>query len=633
MRNVTTRDRLRYRFDNIMSRGTAALIGWLFLITALLILVVATVVVITGMSPGDDGQRMSFAAAAWMTLMRAMDAGTVAGDTGSYAYMGAMFLVTLGGIFLVSILIGLLTSGIESRLEELRKGRSFVCEEGHTLILGWNPQIFSILEQLTIAKSSQADSVIVILADKDKVEMEDSIRERIGATGRTRIVCRSGSPIDPADISIVNPEVASSVILLAAEDANPDYHVIKSMLALLNAPSRRADRYHIVAEIRDPKNLDVARMVAGDEVQLVPVEEVVASITVQTCRQSGLSVVYTELLDFDGDEIYLHHEPSLVGKTFGDTLSVYETSCVMGLKSKTDGVRLNPPMDTVIAAGDLLVVIAEDDSSIVLAGRASPADASAIRAGSATPPASERLLLLGWNRRSPLVINQLDAYVAPGSTVVLMADSDSIRAELDTHCASLTNLTVELVVGDATDRKTLESLTRTHFDHVITMSSSEELDVQAADARTLITLLQLRDIGASAQREFSIVSEMLDLRNRELAAVTRADDFIVSDRMVSMLLSQISESRDLAAVFADLFDPDGAEIYLKPCGDFVEPGRAVSFYTIVEAARRRGEVAIGYRVKASSTDASKAYGVRLNPKKDEMITLSELDRIIVLANA
>ena len=156
---------------------------------------------------------------------------------------------------------------------------------------------------------------------------------------------------------------------------------------------------------------------------------------------------------------------------------------------------------------------------------------------------------------------------------------------------------------------------------------------QRADARTLITLLHLRDIASTAGDDFSIVSEMLDVRNRELAEVTQADDFIVSDKLVSLMLSQVSENKHLNAVFDDLFDPEGSEIYLKPAEDYVEPGRAVTFYTVVEAARRRGEVAIGYRVMTQANDASRSYGIVLNPVKSDAVTFAAGDRVIVLAES
>ena len=89
--------------------------------------------------------------------------------------------------------------------------------------------------------------------------------------------------------------------------------------------------------------------------------------------------------------------------------------------------------------------------------------------------------------------------------------------------------------------------------------------------------------------DLSIVSEMLDLRNRALAEVTHADDFIVSGRLVSLLMAQVAENAHLNAVFADLFDQEGSEIYLRPAGDYVDDRTSRSpFATIVESARRRG---------------------------------------------
>ena len=80
---------------------------------------------------------------------------------------------------------------------------------------------------------------------------------------------------------------------------------------------------------------------------------------------------------------------------------------------------------------------------------------------------------------------------------------------------------------------------------MVLLSYSDELDRQEADSRTLITLLHLREIASQNSQSFSIVSEMLDDRNRRPAEITRADDFIVSDQLVSLLMAQISENKEL----------------------------------------------------------------------------------------
>jgi hypothetical protein len=225
----------------------------------------------------------------------------------------------------------------------------------------------------------------------------------------------------------------------------------------------------------------------------------------------------------------------------------------------------------------------------------------------------------------------LDHYVAPGSEVLVVADAPNAELEIREHCGALRNLTVTFQAGDTTERRTLDELLAVPNDHVIVLSPSHSDDEQEADAQTLITLLHLRDIAERKGHPFSIVSEMLDIRNRELAEVVRADDFIVSDKLISLILAQISENKHLAAVFTDLFDPEGSELYLKPAEDYVQLGQPVNFYTVVEAARRRGAVAIGYRLRAEANNAAASYGVRVNPRKSEPVTFSAEDYIVLLA--
>ena len=148
-----------------------------------------------------------------------------------------------------------------------------------------------------------------------------------------------------------------------------------------------------------------------------------------------------------------------------------------------------------------------------------------------------------------------------------------------------------------------------------------------------MTLLHLREIAERSGRPFSIVSEMLDDRNRELAEIARADDFIVSDRLVSLMMCQVSENKEYSAVFEELIDPEGSELYLKPADEYVEPDVPMNFYTVVEAACKRGEVAVGYRVEAEAGDPRKSYGVRLNPAKSRRIIFAGGDKIIVLAES
>ena len=628
MTKPTLRARLSYAFDNSLSRGPVALIGWLGAASAAVVVGVSLLVWASGMAP-----EYGLGELLWMSLMRTLDPGTMGGDVGAWPFLLSMFGVTMGGIFVISMLIGVLTTGLEERLQDLRKGRSCVVESGHTVILGWSEQVYSVVAQLALANANQRRACVVVLADKDKIEMEDALRDKVASTGRTRVVCRRGSPMDMGDLEITNLHEARSIIVLAPDDDDGDSSVIKTMLAITNHPGRRATPYHIVSEIRDPRNMDVARLVGGDEAELVLIGDLIARIIAQTCRQSGLSAVYNELFDFTGNEIYAQAVPELAGKTFAEALPMLEGSTILGIHPKGGAPHLNPPMETPIGPSDRLIVLAEDDDAITLFSGPPAVDEAAIHCHAPAEAGPERTLILGWNWRAPAVITEMDRYVAPGSDVTVVADLEGPSEEIARLEERLCRQRLVFRCGDTTDPDVLNALGVETYHHIIILCYGDTLDPQQADARTLVTLLHLRDIGERCGHPFSIVTEMQDMRNRELAEVARADDYIVSDRLVSLVLAQISENKALNAIFCDLLDPEGSEIYLKPAGDYVELAKPVTFATVVASASRRGEVAMGYRLGSLAGDAAQHYGVALNPPKAEGVTFSEGDRVIVLAES
>ncbi|MCI0520407.1 MAG: NAD-binding protein [Chloroflexi bacterium] len=627
MKTFSWRHKLSYRFDTLMSRGTAMHLAGLFLFSAALIVLIALLARLT-----PDGKDVPVLKLIWMGLMRTLDSGTMGGDEGSWPFLFLMFAVTLGGVFIVGALIGVITTGIDEKLSQLRKGRSRVVEQGHTVILGWSDQVFSILSELALANQNQRDSCVAILAEQDKAEMEDEIRARVPRMGRMRVVCRTGRPADPTDLEIVNPGAARAVIILPVDGDNADAEAVKTILALTSRSGEHALGCHVVAEMSNPKFAEVAKMVGGDHAFVIQADELIARITAQTCRQSGLSAVYMELLDFGGDEIYFQHEPALTGKTFGEALLAYEASAVIGLRYADGRVQLNPPAEMVIQTGDKIIAVSEDDDTIRLSGKHEhgiPAEAIVDYPIAAAP--AESILVLGWNRRGAMIVRELDHYVGAGSRLHIVADVAEEELRESCECFELQHLVVTIQRGDITDRRTLDTMDIPSYQHVILLGYADSMDVQDADSHTLVALLHLRDIEGNGSDRFSIVSEMLDIRNRELAENTHADDFIVSDKLISLLMTQIAENKELSPVFQDLFDPEGAEIYIRPASAYVTVDRPVNFYTVVESARRKGQVALGYRLERFAQQADKAYGVSINPKKSELVQFTAQDRVIVLA--
>ncbi len=632
MKKAPLKERLNYKFDNFVSKGTVPMISGLGVFSLVFVVLFAILLLAFGLHPDHTEDGFNMFDSIWVNMIHVLDPGTVGEHLENWPFRIFMLLVTVIGLVVISTLIGLVSNGILTKLEDLRKGRSFVIEDDHVLILGWSSKIFTIISELIIANENQRRGVIVILADKDKVMMEDEIRDKVGSTYNTDVICRTGNPIDVHDLYIANPFDTKSIIILDKDNENSDSQIIKTIVAIVTNPDRRKEPYHITAEMEDKKNFEVAKMVGKDEVELILSDEIISRIMVQTSRQSGLSVVYMELMDFSGAEIYFMEEPSLVGSSFRDILFAYEDSAIMGIQFADNHVEVNPPMDTVFQPGDKVIGITEDDDTLIPnSGEDKNIDESRIVYTEPDELHKEKILVVGWNNRARYIIRELDYYVPHGSMVRIVSKFDDAQKIVKKLDKQLTNISLEFEVQDTTDRETLEAMKLEQYNYIILLCYQNYYPIQEADAQTLITLLHLRNFTEKKGCKYKIVSEMLDIRNRQLADITSADDFIVSDKLVSLLMSQVSENKFLMRVFEDLFDADGSEIYIKPAKEYIQVGEPINFYTILESAARKNEVAIGYRIRAQAKDANKEYGVYVNPKKSNEFTLTEEDMVIVLS--
>ncbi len=628
------RQRLRYRFDNWMSRGVGAQILLLALFTGVLVLITAVLIVAFDVVPVDEsGAKNSFGMLSWKSLMHALDPGTLSGDTASWTMLFILLFVTIGGLFVLSALIGILNQGFGAMIESWRRGKSRVIERGHTVILGWGPKVFTLLRELAIANENQRNACVVILADRDKVDMDQEVAEAVRGT-RLRVVTRRGSTMSPAALELVNLDDSKSVVVIAPEtdghghvmaSHESDTIVLKTLLALARVSPGRS--LHVVAEILDERTEAVARMVAGEKAALVLASPLISRLLVQTGRQSGLSAVYTELLDFAGMEIYVQPQKGLTNKTFREGVFAYDTSSLIGVITVSGQMLLPPPADRPFHGSDQVIVISEDDDTIVMDAKAGELDAKLlVAAPPVVAPRPERTLVLGGSSpRLGRVLTELDAYVAPGSATVVVAEAEAALPELR-------NMIAETRRGDMTDRGLLEGLAVIEYDHVLVLSESSGRTQEMADARTTVALLHLRDIARKADCKLPITSEILEIENRDLASVAEADDFIVSNTLVSLMMSQISENPHLVDVFDELFGSGGYELYLKPAHHYVHAGPQ-PFGLVCEAALRRNEIAIGYRLASQSRDSGKGFGVVVNPPKRVAVPFGEGDKIIVLAES
>jgi voltage-gated potassium channel Kch len=623
MKKHSFKKRFQYYFENTISSSPLGIIRWLALASIVSILILGAITVAFKIPSNPESGPLDFVEGMWQSLMATLDTGTMAGANG-WSFRIILFPATLIGIFIISILIGSISSTIDEKINELKKGKSSVLENDHTLILGWSEKIYAIIQELIESNLNRKNACIVILAAIDKVEMEDLIRQKIEDFKNTKIIVRSGNPIISSEINIVNPNEARSIIVLNQNVEGADIFVIKTVLSITNGKNRKEESYNIVAEIMDESNLEAAEVAGNGEAVFIHSTDLISRITAQTCRQSGLSVIYSSLLTFVGDEIYFSSEDSLFGKNYKEAINAFDTSAVIGIFTKDEQVLINPPMDTLINEGDQIIAITEDDDTIIPNGKKDiTIKQHLFKDVFIKKTVAEKTLIIGWNKGAITLVSELDNYVSPGSTIVILS-------EKTIDPLALKNQQIEQVFGKITERKVIESIQPETFNHIILLNNYDIQD-QESDAQILICLLHLRKIADKLNKNFSIITEMRDIRNMEIGRVTKADDFIIGDNISSLILAQIAENNKLKNVFDILFAAEGSEIYLKPISDYIHTNEALDFYSLVDIAAVRNETAIGYRKSALKNNPEDNFGITINPKKSAETKFEEDDYLIVLS--
>jgi Trk K+ transport system NAD-binding subunit len=609
--------RFRYRFDNTISRGTMPVILWLLWATVAVVGVGAFVLTVAGADIGDASDP-GFLETYYQTMLRILDPGTFSGDAG-WGLRLVTFIVTIFGITVAAVLIGLIATGIEGKVDELRRGRSPVVESDHTLVLGWSPRVFTVVSEIIEADESRADSAIVVLAAMDKQAMELEFAHRVRNTGRTRLVCRSGDPSSLHDLDRVGIDGARSVVVLAdvdAEEGDGDAHAVKTVLAAL---IKLGDRdVPVVAELNEAETGQALREAGPGRVQVVRAPEIIARVTAQACRQPGLSAVWQDLLDFSGDEIYFFPADDLVGHTFGEAQLAFERAAVIGRRAADGEVTLNPGADVGFEQGDAVIVIAEDDDAIAFTGFA--ADVASAGAPSPTPDlAAEHILLIGWNGMAPTILRELDRFVPTGSTVDVLVDGDLFPVHA-LAVDGLHRIAMDVLPADKANLDCLaDQVTVKDYDVVLILGYRSLGSAASADARTLLTLLLVQQAATSPLR---VVTELLDSADIELAMESGGDDYVVSDALSGYLMAQLAENPELSHVFDALFEGTDVVLRLAPAADYALGPN--TFAALVTAARARGEVALGHLRSSDMT-------ITLNPAKSAAVDLTDADRVVVIS--
>jgi voltage-gated potassium channel Kch len=620
--------KLKYSFDNSISKS-GVFVTWMFvfmlIFSAILLLIRIALFSFPLITRPEGGLEFNFEnfLGTFASLLGKDSEPTLAERIMQFLTWGCT--IALGGSVTAFIV-----STISRTFERLRKGKSPIIVNDHTLILGWSNRIYPILKELAIANSNVKKASVVIFSSMSRDFMEGEIEDRASDLGKLKVVTRTGDVTNPEDLKRTNIANAKSIIVLDSDESG-DANVVSAVLAIKAVNPNTAIR--IITEIDDENTGDALTSATQGQVIAVRSQEIIARVTAQASRRPGLAAVVLDLLDFDGDEIYFADVPALVGQTYADALLAFNEACVIGLLNADGTSMVNPAQSTEITAGMKVIAIAEDDDKVIYTGVRDDLANTEVKPVARKKEAPESLLIIGWSSMGRTVLNELAGFLPEGSTVDIVAQARYVAPEeLENLNFGEVKVTFTSVSGDNDDL--IAAAQGKKFNEVIVLGYRNSISQSEADAQTMLTMLQMNQLFAAEGNGVEptrLVAEILDSRKSALARVAAVDDLVVSDSLAALLIAQISENPALAPVFEDLFDAEGATLNVRDITDYTELGQAITFAELVAIGRNHGESVIGYRL-GSGQGAEGSTGVVLNPAKTSEFIPVAGDSLVVIGD-
>ena len=143
----TFKNYLSYKIDRWFRRSII-----IHLIT-LVILVFFTTVVGALLAVANNFSLDKFDETLWWAFLRITDPGYLGEDTGLWTVIVGIAIIVAGLVFF-GLLITIISSAFQERLDAIKSGHRSIYEKQHTLILGWSDTVLSTIDEIFMGQEA-----------------------------------------------------------------------------------------------------------------------------------------------------------------------------------------------------------------------------------------------------------------------------------------------------------------------------------------------------------------------------------------------------------------------------------------------------------------------------------------------
>ena len=428
-------------------------------------------------SPDSAALDNEFEYTLWWAFRQVQDPGNLVTNLDYVSLAIVSVVLTFAGLLLFSFLIGIGTTAIDELLARSRLRPTG--QRRHTVVLGLGRHTHFLLEEFAelYAKNRRRFRAAVLGQHPDG-------EAALGDELLRYYQFRPGDPVQASDLDRVNVARARRVLILGADESDPDAEVIASILATRD----RNPQVDLYPDMDHAANLAAARTAGGLRTHVIGSGSFLGDYIAQNVIFPGAYRIYRQLLTASGCEIYTYvypeseratlgpgqldprelgqrafheHGVTLIGLFVADPrageLEIEDLDVVLHPThpdTESAAFDANGRIDRTHVRGLIGISLRWDDLRLTAADVAGMEPASAPTAGpvpaSAPAPRAEfnalnlelpfprvrRVLICGGSKRVPRVLTELMKFYGPLEATVLVRQADRVASLVnDLHAA------------------------------------------------------------------------------------------------------------------------------------------------------------------------------------------------------
>lgn len=566
---------IKYRIDRMLNKGLLyQLLLLVFAIIILLLIVSIFIIVFFNYPPKD---------AFWDSLMQFIDTGNISSVDGSTGIVLTFLMVTFIGVCGWGSLIAMINKALQDRINNLSKGNAFIMEKNHAIILGYGEEALTIVEEFIMAKVK----TIIILSEHNI----DIIRKRISfikGSKQTNIIIREGSASRIENIKLLNIAKSSSISIIN----NDDTESLNILLALKKIVEEEEldKKINICVLVHEEDTIEIIKSIEEKNfvIHVIYKYEILYKLIAQSIIYTGLSNVYEDLFSNDGNVFYIETDHDFNDFKFEDAALKYldRGMILLGITKEDRSQLLIPNYDYLLKKENRLVILSRNnnDDNIKEYPDIKP---SIIKY-------KNNILLICEENRYDEIIKEISEY-------------------MENHNTSM--ISYNLIKSQKNKYKFMREKLREENTTKIVLISEDNL----TDVKSINILLIIRQIIRKENLNIAILSLLNSIQKRNLIYSDDVRDFIVSGKLIGMLMAQASISSNILYIFYGLLSKNGKDIIMSPYSDYFNESK--SFKDVYLYLLRKKVVIIGVK---------RYNDVIINPNNDCM--LDNKDEIIIITN-